>query len=87
MTYGELMETINQILEDVRLKESFMGARESLILRSMRESKLEGEIQGQARAKLEVARNLQNRGFELHEVAEILEWTVEETAKRLKKPS
>ena len=81
------METINQILEDVRLKESFMGARESLILRSMRESKLEGEIQGQARAKLEVARNLQNRGFELHEVAEILEWTVEETAKRLKKPS
>jgi len=64
-----------------------MGARESLILRSMRESKLEGEIQGQARAKLEVARNLQNRGFELHEVAEILEWTVEETAKRLKKPS
>jgi len=53
----------------------------------MRESKLEGEIQGQARAKLEVARNLQKRGFELHEVAEILEWTVEETAKRLKKPS
>jgi len=82
LTLSEFLETINKVLEDVRLKESFMGARDTLLLRSMRESKQEG-IQlgvqvGNNQTKLHFVLALATKGKTPIEIADLLDLTENE---------
>jgi len=88
LTLGEMMETIEKVLEDVRLKESFMGARDTLLLRSMRESKQKG-IQlgvqvGNNQTKLHFVRALAAKGKNPQDIAELLDLSEDEVLGLLK---
>jgi len=84
LTLGEMMETISKELENVRLKESFMGARDTLLLRSMRESKQEGFDEGNIQAKLQFIRALAAKGKAQDEIADLLDLSGDEVARLLK---
>jgi len=74
LTLSEFLETINKVLEDVRLKESFMGARDTLLLRSMRESKQEGITE----VKRQVALKMTHQGRTHVEIADLLDLSQQE---------
>jgi len=83
LTLSEFLETINKVLEDVRLKESFMGARDTLLLRSMRESKQEGFDEGNNQTKLHFVRALATKGKTPVEIADLLDLSQEEVRELL----